>query len=404
MSIDPRQRTRWRGATQAIHRHGAPPRPAYRTADIVRLHRKALAAKHVLTLGQRRLLGSIAVCRTPALGGRLHQCLECGTEHPVYHSCRKRGCPNCQALAQEKWIAARQKRILPVRHFHVIWTLPSELRRLAKGHPTDIYNAFFRVVGEILGELGQTWYDADLGWTLALHTWKRDMGDHPHIHALVTAGGLSRDGSTFRHINEKYLFPGEVMGKLLRAKMLDALRDLFAEGAFPELDEAAFGSLMASLAEHESWVVHAEPPFRDATHLLGYLGRYVHRIAISDSRLREVTPDKVTFTTRNGKTATMHPVTFLHRFVQHVLPDKFHKVRHGGLYASARKGGRLEQARTLLEQETPPKEAEELKARTMETIERLVVQAHRCPDCDGLLVKTSVLIPRPRAPPGGACA
>jgi hypothetical protein len=157
-------------AAQATHRHGAPPRPKYRIADIVRLHRRDLEAKHVLTLGQRRLLGAIAVCRTPALGGRLHLCASCGTEHPVYHSCRKRGCPNCQALAQERWIAARAARILPVRHFHVTWTLPSELRRLAKGHPTDLYNAFFRIVGEVLGELGRTWYGADLGWTLVLHT------------------------------------------------------------------------------------------------------------------------------------------------------------------------------------------------------------------------------------------
>jgi predicted RNA-binding Zn-ribbon protein involved in translation (DUF1610 family) len=386
-------------AVQAAHS-----RPAFRIADLVRRHRRALEAKHVLSLGQRRLLGSIAVCRTPALGGRLHLCRSCGAEHPVYHSCRKRGCPNCQALAQERWIAARTERILPVRHFHVVFTLPSELRRLARGQPTDLYNAFFRIVGEILGELGRTWYGADLGWTLVLHTWKRDLGRHPHIHALVTAGGLSLDGGCFRQVPGKYLFPGEVMGRLLRGKMLDALRDLFAAGDFPELDEATFAALLAGLARHRSWVVHAEPPFRDATHLLGYLGRYVHRIAISDSRLKAVTPERVTFTTRHSKTASMHPVTFLHRFVQHVLPKGFHKVRHGGLYASARPGARLERARSLLEQETPPEQAEERKARTAATIERLILNGHRCPDCGGLLVRTNILIPRPRAPPGGACA
>jgi len=379
-------------------------RPKYHIADIVRLHRKALEAKYVLTRNQRRLLGSIAVCRTPALGGQVYLCLSCGTEHFVYHSCRKRGCPNCQALAQERWIAARAERILPIRHFHVVFTLPSELRRLVKGHPVDVYNAFFRVVGEILGELGLTWYNANLGWTLVLHTWRRDQGYHPHLHALVTAGGLSQDGTTFRHVSDTFLFPGNVMGELLRGKMLDALRKLFAKGAFPEWTEEEFSAVMAGAASHPQWVAHAESPFRDASHLLGYLGRYVHRIAISDSRLKEVTPDRVTFTTRYGKTASMHPVTFLHRFVQHVLPQGFHKVRHGGLYASTRKGGRLDQARAILEQAMDPVEAEAHKTKTAETREKLVFEGHRCPDCGEIMAKTSVVIPRQRAPPGGGNA
>jgi hypothetical protein len=206
-------------AVLAVH-----PRPTHHIADIVRCHRKALETQHVLTLDQRRLLGAIAVCRTSALGGHLYHCPQCETQHPVYHSCRKRGCPNCQALFQEKWIAARSERILPIRHFHVVFTLPSELRRLVKGHPTVVANAFFRIVGEILGELGLTWFNANLGWTLVLHTWKRDIGYHPHIHALITAGGLSRDGTTFHHVNGTYLFPGEVMGELLRGKFLAALR------------------------------------------------------------------------------------------------------------------------------------------------------------------------------------
>ena len=381
--------------TKAAH-----PRPAYRIADIVRRHRQAVAEKHVLGLEQRRLLGAIALCRTPAMGGHLHHCPNCATEHPVYHSCRRRGCPNCQALAQEKWIAARSERILPVRHFHLVFTLPSELRRLAKGHPADVYNAFFRIVGEILGELGRSWLKADLGWTLVLHTWKRDLGYHPHIHALVTAGGLSLDGSAFRHVRGDYLFSGEVMGELLRGKVLDALRRLYAKDAFPEFDAEAFDALMAGLARHKSWVVHAEPPFRDASHLLGYLGRYVHRIAISDSRLKEVTAERVTFGTKDGKTASLHPVEFLHRFVQHVLPPGFHKVRHGGLYASTRKGGRLEQARVLLDQTVDPAEAQARKTKTAETLEKLAFDGHRCPACNGIMEKTSVSLQRLRAPPG----
>lgn len=386
-------------AEQAVH-----PRPTYRIADMVRHHRKALEASHLLNLDQRRLLGAIAVCRTPALGGQLYHCPSCATEHPVYCSCCKRGCPNCQALAQEKWIAARAERILPIRHFHVVFTLPSQLRRLASGHPTDIYNAFFRIVFAILEELALTHYGVQLGWTAVLHTWKRNLGYHPHIHVLVTAGGLLLDGSAFLPIRETYLFSGVAMGQMLQGKMLAALRRLFAEGAFPEQEAEAFEALMASLWRRKGWVVHVEAPFRDASHLLGYLGRYVYRIAISDSRLREVTPDKVTFATKEGKTASMHPVMFLHRFLQHVLPQGFHKVRHGGLYASTLKGGRLDQARTLLAQNIDPIKAETQKIKTAEILEKLTFEGHRCPVCNEVMVRTSVSIPRLRAPPGGTNA
>lgn len=380
------------------------PRPTYRIADIVRRHRKALRVTHVLTLDQRRLLGAIAVCRTPALGGLLHYCPTCVEVHPVYHSCRKRGCPNCQALSQEKWIAARAERILPIKHFHVTFTLPSELRRLAKGHPKDVYNAFFRVVGEILEELALSHYGVQLGWTAVLHTWRRDLGDHPHIHVLVTAGGLLLDGSVFVPIRDTYLFSGEVLGKMLLGKMLEALQGLFDKGAFPELDEDAFGAMMAKSAAYKKWVVNVQPPFRDASHLLGYLGRYVHRIALSDSRLKEVTPDRVTFSTRDRKTVSMPPVTFLHRFLQHVLPQGFHKVRHGGLYASTRKGGRLEQARALLAQQVDPVEAKTEKTETTETLEGEALKGPLCPTCDGIMVPMNVRLPRMRAPPGGTNA
>jgi hypothetical protein len=380
------------------------PRPAFRIADIFRRHRKQLEAKYVLNLDQRRLLGAIVVCRTPALGGHVAVCRSCAAQHSVWHGCRKRGCPTCQALAQEKWIAARRERILPIRHFQVVFTLPSELRWLALYHPALIYNAFFRAVGEIFAELGKTELGVTLGWTLVLHTWKRDMGVHIHIHAIVTAGGLLLDGSAFKQVAGSYLFSGEVMGELLRGKMLDALRDLQAEDAFPELEAEDFDALMASLARHPSWVVHAEPPFRDPSHLLNYLGRYVYRIAVSDSRLVDVKPDLVTFTTKDGKTSSVPPVEFMHRFLQHVLPQGFHKVRHGGLYASTRKGGRLEQARTLLEQEVEAEELDRWKRETVETLEKLEAEGPPCPDCGGVLRLTSLRIPALRAPPGGSHA
>lgn len=377
----------------------AHPRPQFHIADIFRVHRKDLDGQG-LNLDQRRLVGSMVLCRTSALGGQLYRCEGCGAEHPVYHSCRKRGCPTCQALAQEAWITQRAERILPIRHFHLVFTLPAQLRALALGHPVEVIGAFFRIVGAILDELGRTWFQASLGWTLVLHTWKRDMGVHVHIHALVTAGGLALDGSSFVRVEGTYLFPGEVMGELLRGKVLDALHKLREGGSFPELDDAAFGTLMAALAGRKRWVVHAEPPFRDASHLLGYLGRYVYRIALSDSRLVEVEPGRVTFTTRNGQTETLTPLVFMTRFLQHVLPPGFHKVRHGGLYASTRKGGRLERARSLLQQEAAPEAQDRPRKEPPEKVEEQQAGGHRCPDCGGRLIGTGGFIPRQRAPPG----
>lgn len=383
---------------------GTHPVPKFKIADIVRRSSKKLADTHTLTLDQKRLLGAIAKCRTPALGGHLHVCQSCGLEHPVYHSCRKRGCPNCQGLAQEKWIAAREEKILPVRHFHIILTLPSELRQLAQRHPVDVYNAFFDVIGQVFEELGRTWHGATFGWTMVLHTWTRELGYHPHIHVLVTAGGLLLDQSAFRHVRENYLFPGEVMGLLLQGKMLDGLLKLFEHGSFPEMTSSEFHALSKSARRKHGWVVHLEPPFRDASHLLGYLGRYVHRIAISDSRIVDNAGGLVTFTTRNGETKTLDEVEFLFRFVQHVSPSGFHKVRHGGLYASTRKGGRLEKARVLLvlESERNDEPVSALpKSKAKDRCDHLTSERYTCPNCGGVLEKTNVRIPALRAPPGG---
>lgn len=381
----------------------AHPHPRYRIADLFRAHRQELD-RLPLALDQRRLVGAIVLCRTPALGGQLYRCAACGTEHPVYHSCRKRGCPTCQALAQEAWIAQRAERLLPIRHFHLVFTLPAQLRALALAHPVKVFGAFFRIVGGILEELGRTRLQAGLGWTLVLHTWKRDMGVHPHIHALVTAGGLALDGRSWVRVKGGYLFPGEVMGELLRGKVLAALRELRAEGSFPDLEDPAFDRLMAALAGRKRWVVHAEPPFRDASHLLGYLGRYVYRIALSDARLVAVTSERVTFTTRHGQTETLAPLTFLTRFLQHVLPAGFHKVRHGGLYASTQKGGRLERAQALLAAEAGPQAKERVNTERAARVEQLRSAGHRCPDCGGLLVRTGRTLPRQRAPPGAGHA
>lgn len=299
-------------------------RPRFDIADIVRQHRAALEAEVHLTLAQRRALSAMALCRTAALGGHVDECRSCGFERPAYNSCRNRHCPKCQALRQEKWIAARTERLLPARHFHVVFTMPSELRALGQCYPRELFGALFSAASETLLELGDTRLGARLGVTMVLHTWTRELRLHPHVHALVTAGGLAMDGSRWVSSNRKYLFPVEVMGALLRGKMMAALRALHARGAFASFDDFAdpegFDRLMGKLVR-KNWVVYAKKPFKRVDHVLKYLGRYTHRVGIANSRLVDVRDDLVTFRTKNGKTVSLTPVEFLRRFVQHVLPD-----------------------------------------------------------------------------------
>ena len=278
------------------------PRPRHDIADIVRAHRPDLERRHRLSRPQKRVLTAISRCRTAALGGHVEVCTGCGREHPVYNSCRNRHCPKCQAAAQQKWIDARAERILPLPHFHLVFTLPSELKPVAMRHPVEVYGALFQVTGEVLAELGRTHLRATLGLTLVLHTWTRDLRFHPHVHVLATAGGLSLDGSRFVHARKDYLFPVKAMGKLLRGKMLDALRGLRRKGILPD---QGFNALMSALARHKSWVVYAKAPFRRSQHVLSYLGRYTHRVGIANSRLVDVGPGHVTFRTR-GQT-DRHP-------------------------------------------------------------------------------------------------
>jgi hypothetical protein len=216
--------------------------------------------------------------------------------------------------------------------------LPSELRALGQCYPREIFDALFAAASETLLELAESRLQARLGITMVMHTWTRELRFHPHVHALVTAGGLAPEGSRWVSSNKKYLFPVEVMGALLRGKVMSALRGLHARSAFATFedfaDPEAFDRLMARIAG-KKWVVYAKKPFRRVDHVLKYLGRYTHRVGIANSRLVDVQRDAVTFRTKNGQTVTLTPVEFLRRFVRHILPDGFHKIRHYGLYAGA---------------------------------------------------------------------
>ena len=377
----------------------ASPAPAGRAkfdiGDIVRVHRAALELQHPLTRAQKRVLTDIGQCRTAALGGHVDHCASCGYEHPSYNSCRNRHCPKCQALAQEKWIAQRSERLLDVGHFHVVFTLPSELRFLAKLAPRVVYDALFHGASETLLELGESRLKAMIGASLVLHTWTRALLFHPHVHAIVTGGGLALDGKRFNHADPRHLFPVKVMGQLLRGKVLAALSEAYAADAFAHVedfrDPRAFGALVAKLAKI-SWRVYAKKPFGSSAYVVAYLGRYTHRVGIANSRLLDVTDERVLFRTRGDDTETLDPVEFLWRLVQHVLPDGFHKIRHIGLYASPR----LAVARALLGRPSPvPTPRASWEQRLLDLTGRDV---RRCPICLGPLLQLP-LSDNARAPP-----
>ncbi len=322
-------------------------------ADIVRAHRQQLEQSRRLNSRQRRVLTDIAQCRTEALGGCVERCTSCSYQQPVYHSCRNRHCPKCQALAQEKWISSQRERMLDVKHFHIVFTLPVELRVLAAFAPRVVYNELLHTAGRTLLEFGERNLDATIGATLVLHTWNRKLQFHPHVHAIVSAGGLTRDGTIFRHSGRSYLFPVRNLGNVFRAKFVDRLWCAHRSGAFRDFDDFAdpegFQRLLQRLPKR--WNVYAKASFNHGENVLQYLGRYTHRVAIANSRLLTVSRDSVTFRTKGTETETIHPTEFLRRFIRHVLPDGFHKIRHVGLNASVVKRA---QARSVLGQSVDP--------------------------------------------------
>jgi predicted Zn-ribbon and HTH transcriptional regulator len=366
-------------------------------ADIVRAHRAELEVTLALSREQKRVLTDIGQCRTAALGGHLDQCAACGYEHPSYNSCRNRHCPKCQALAQEKWIAEQRARMLEGRYFHVVFTLPSELRPLAAFSPRIVYDALFRVAGRILLELGESRLRATIGATLILHTWTRALAFHPHVHAIATGGGLALDGTRSIAGSRRFLFPKDVMALLLRGKMIDALREAHAQNAFAGfddfLDPEGFTRLIRKLWNLK-WIVYAKPTFASGHYVLQYLGRYTHRVALSNGRFLDVTPDHVTFRTKGDGTETLTPVELLRRFVRHVLPDGFHKIRHVGLHASADKRSR---ARELMGASNAVVEKKGYRERLLDTTGRDV---SLCPRCGAPL--HALPLPTARGPPAEA--
>jgi hypothetical protein len=370
-------------------------RPRVEVADIVRDHGEAFARAHVLTPEQHDVLRDIARCRTAALGGHVDVCDACDYSAISYNSCRNRHCPKCQSLAQACWLEQRMQHVLPTHYFHVVFTIPSELHDLAMYNREAVFDWLFASAAEALQELGRDpkRLGAQLGITSVLHTWTRELLFHPHVHCIVTGGGLSLDGERWVETRPDFLFPVRVLGALFRGKFLARLTDAYdkgklrLEGSAAHLaDPRRFARLRDKLYR-KRWVVYAKPPFGGPEQVFRYLGRYTHRVGLSNRRIISLDERGVTFRTRGESTITVSPDEFLRRFVLHVLPKGFVKIRHYGLMASSNLSTKLVDARRLLGAPIPTDASNSAVPRDFRELLLALtgIDLRRCPRCGGTL-------------------
>mgnify|MGYP003646475681 FL=1 len=385
-------------------------RTSLEVADIFRAAGPAYRAAHVghLSLTQLKVMTAIENCRTAALGGHVEACEDCGHWRIAYNSCRNRHCPKCQGAAARTWLAEREADLLPVGYFHVVFTLPAEIASIAFQNKAVVYDLLFKAASETMLTIAADpkHLGARIGITAVLHTWGSALTHHPHVHMVVPGGGIALDGTRWISTRPAFLLPVRVLGKLFRRLFLNRLIQLYDAGKL-----AFFGSL-ASLTERRAflrhlgpvrkvrWVVYAKAPFAGPEAVLAYLSRYTHRAAISNRRL--ISFDKTGVTLRykdyrrdgpeRQSIMTLATDEFIRRFLVHVLPRGFHRIRHYGLLASSSRKANLARARALLEVAAPPDDA---------VLEKPVDLRPPCPCCGGhmIIIETFERWRQPRAPP-----
>lgn len=356
-------------------------------AEVLDTFGPAYLATHTLPRGGAKVWRAILACRTAALGGHLDACDDCGATRYVYHSCRNRHCPRCQTRAKEAWLVARRREVLPVPYFHLVFTLPHDLNGLIGAAPRPLYETLFAAVAATLTEFAAD--PRHLGgvpaFSLLLHTWRQDLGRHVHLHALVAGGALAASGAWLAP-KKGFLFPVRALSKVFRGKFVAALAGLRAAGRLPErmTTDADWQRLRQRLYAHD-WVVYAKQPLGGPEAVLEYLGRYTHRVAISNERIAGIAGDAVAFRVRadavSGKKRTLlvPGPEFIDRFLRHVLPAGFKRIRHYGLLSPARKKVGLAAARAALG--VPPPQPAVLES-VAEFLRRVSISEHeRCPHC-----------------------
>ena len=383
-------------------------KPSLEVADIFRTFGPAYREAHQMPLRHLRVMRAIEICRTAELGGHLDQCDHGGTVRISYNSCRNRHCPKCQCLEKERWLEAREKDLLPTPYFHVVFTLPEGLRPLALRNQKVIYNLLFKAVSETLTELARDskHLGAEIGFMAILHTWSQTLILHPHLHCLVTGGGLSLNGNRWLHSRKDFFIPVKVLSSLFRGKFLDGLRKLYEAGelTFPgqiqELKESPVFKRLLTTLYHQEWVVYCKPPLKHSEKVMDYLGRYTHRVALSNDRLVKLEDNQVTFRWRDSadnnkiKLLTLGALEFIRRFLLHVLPEQFVKIRYYGILSHRSRKVKFLRCKRLLGVVTRgarrvPKETwQDLLARITGIAPRI------CPHCGkGKMIQKEVLPP-----------
>ena len=376
-------------------------------ADIFRTHGAAYQQRHPLSGGQRRVMQDIIACRTAALGGQLAQCDHCSAQVIRYHSCQNRHCPKCQTLAKVRWVDARLRDLLPIPYFHCVFTLPHLLNPLAQDNPRVLYGLLFQTAAATLQTFGRDpkWLGGELGITMVLHTWSQTLEHHIHVHCVVTGGALAPDGDRWIPTKRRdFLFPVKALSRVFRGKYLAALQEAYMQdrlqcaGATAPLgDTRTFQRFLVPLWQ-QPWVVYAKPPFASAQHVLSYLGRYTHRVALSNDRLVAMRDGQVVFQWRERRhhnrprVMTLSAEEFIRRFLLHVLPVGFTRIRHYGVVGNRCRTPKLAACRRLFAQPAPLVLPRESAASVMRRLTGIDIAC--CPQChQGRLVVISTLHP-----------
>jgi len=384
--------------------------PGLEVADIFRRHGEAWRqARHGhLSRVERRVMSAIELCRTAALGGHVEGCRDCGAVLVAYNSCRNRHCPKCQSAIARDWMEARAGDLLPVPYFHVVFTMPAEIAATAFQNKEVVYGILFRTAAETLRIIAADpkHLGAGIGLIAVLHSWGQTLSYHPHLHCIVPGGGPSPDGTRWIACRPNFFLPVRVLSRLFRRLFLEALRVAFEAGQlrfFGEIeglaDPQAFAHFLTT-ASRRDWVVYAKPPFGGPEQVLAYLSRYTHRVAIANSRLVSMEGGKVTFRWRDyrhgrrPRRMTLDAGEFIRRFLLHILPDGFHRIRHYGFLANGKRAARLATCRVMLAAQTPETEVR------AEPVAKVAPTPRPCPCC-GRPMATLIVWYHGQAPPSG---
>jgi hypothetical protein len=375
---------------------------ALEVADIFRRHGVAYREVHAghLSRSQRRVMGAIETCRSAVLGGHVEQCNGCGQLRIAYNSCRNRHCPKCQGLARAQWLADRQSELLPVPYFHVVFTVPVPIAQIALHNNTVVYGILFTAAAETLRIIAADpkHLGAEIGLVAVLHTWGQNLHHHPHVHCVVPGGGPSADSTRWIGCRPGFFLPVKVLSRLYRRLFLTRLQAAFDAGQlrfFGNLASLATPAMFAARLRPLRtirWVVYAKRPFGGPEQVLDYLGRYTHRVAIANSRLLGLAEGQVSFRWKDyrhhdkQKVMTLAADEFIRRFLLHVLPDGFHRIRHYGYLANGQRAAKLADCRRLLAvpEPPPPAPAADYRERYQQLTGRSL---DLCPSCGGRMIE-----------------